>query len=73
MLNDNGLCQRSVHKACYYFYYSSIILTGFKFYGVTRSSTSHPFLCTLAATKLIWTVVILSVPRLILNACGRTK
>ena len=51
MLSNNGLCQCSMRRACYYFQYCPIILTGFKFYGVTCSSSSHPFLCAFEQVK----------------------
>ena len=51
MLSNNGLCQCGVRRVCYYFSYSSIIQTGFKFYSYTFSSSSHLFLCALARNE----------------------
>ena len=43
-----------VCRACYYFYYWQEILPGFEFYVVTRSYSSHPFLCALTLRYSLW-------------------
>ena len=38
----------AAYAVCVTIFSTGKILTSFKFYGVTRSHSSHPFLCALA-------------------------
>ena len=47
MLNNNGLCQCSMHRASNIFSILAVNSDRFRIYRVTRSYSSRPFLCTL--------------------------
>ena len=48
-----ALCLCSMHSYVLLFIVLVVNSTGFKFYGVTRSYSSHPFLCALASVHVL--------------------